>query len=190
MQPFSDVLPSRGFGLRTQLFAALGLLVAVVAAAAIVVLGALVYLRAEIQTTVAVAVAQSDAANTVSVTTLLCRRYEKDLFLNLDDPVLRASYLGQWQEAYADLQQAIDRYATLAQTEEDRQQVVAWRQASSAYHDAVIAVAQAIDAGTVTTPQTANAALTPFKEPIRSLTISAGLAHLPCKGGQIKDRVN
>jgi anti-anti-sigma regulatory factor/HAMP domain-containing protein len=157
-------------GLRLQLIFAFGLLCIVLAIALAVAIGSLVYLRTETLSVVTIASAKSQIASDVAIATLLCRRYEKDIFLNIDAPEARAMYLAHWQASYTDLQRLIEQYAGLASTDQDRQQVVVWRRESSAYQNAILDIERAIAAGRLTTPQAANAALTPFKDSIRTLT--------------------
>jgi anti-anti-sigma regulatory factor/HAMP domain-containing protein len=159
--------------LRLQLMLASGLLCTILAGVLALALIGLVRLRTETQQAIAVAGAKSQIANEVAIATLLCRRYEKDVFLNLDVPTTRATYLTQWKAAYQTLQQTIDHYATLASTDEERQQVELWRRESRTYQGAVLNTEHAIAVGQITTPQAANAALTPFKDSIRTLTESA-----------------
>jgi anti-anti-sigma regulatory factor/HAMP domain-containing protein len=160
-------------GLRLQLILAFGLLCAVLAGVLALSISGVIYLRTQTQHAITVAGEKSRIAHEVAIATLLCRRFEKDLFLNLDVPATRATYLTQWQAAYSSLQQTIDQYADLASTDEDRQQVATWEWESSVYQRAVLDTERAIAAGQVTTPQAANAALTPFKASIRTLTDSA-----------------
>jgi nitrogen fixation/metabolism regulation signal transduction histidine kinase len=159
--------------LRLQLMLASGLLCAILVGVLALALIGLVRPRTETQQAIAIAGTKSQFANEVAIATLLCRRYEKDIFLNLDLPSTRTTYLNQWQAAYQTLQQAIDQYATLASTDEERQQVEVWRRESKAYQGALLDIEHTITSGGVTTPQAANAALTPFKDSIRTLTESA-----------------
>lgn len=161
------------FGLGTQLFFALGLLSLVLIGVITAGLATLASVRTDIQTNFSVSAAASDAANDVQAATLLCRRYEKDLLLTMDDPAARAEYLALWQGAYARLQEAIEQFAALANSDDERQQAEVWRRDSATYHQAVLDVERAIAQGRVSTPQAANALLLPFKTPIRSLTDSA-----------------
>jgi anti-anti-sigma regulatory factor/HAMP domain-containing protein len=160
-------------GLRLQLILAFGLLFAMLAGALAVAIGGLIYLRTGTQSAITIAGAKSRVAGEVAIATLLCRRYEKDIFLNLDSPDTRSIFLTQWQAAYTDLQRSIDQYANLANTDADRQQAAMWRQESSAYQSAILDTDQAIAAGRLTTPQAANAALALFQGSIRTLTDSA-----------------
>lgn len=161
------------FGLRLQLSLALALLGIVCIAGVAVGLATLVSLRDEARVAVMVSEARRAAADRVALATLLCRRYEKDILLTLDQPTARTAYFGQWQEAYGDLRGAIDAYAALATTAEEREQAADWQTNAGTYFAAITDVERAMAGGAVTTPQAANTALEPFKEPIRLLTDSA-----------------
>jgi methyl-accepting chemotaxis protein len=112
-------------------------------------------------------------ASQIAVQTLLLRRYEKDVFLNLNDADMRASYEEQWQRADSDLTQAIEAFAADATNAADQQQVTSWRTDLSRYEDGFAQIKRAIVAGSITTPQAANDALTPIKDNVRTLTESA-----------------
>jgi anti-anti-sigma factor len=155
------------------MFLSLGFLSAVLMLVIGASLAVLLYLGAMSQRAITVTAAKSAAADSVQSATLLCRRYEKDLFLNLDVSSARIQYFLQWKEAYSHLQQAIEQYAALAENDEDRRRAALWRQDSATYHNAMVSIQQGIMAGDITTPKTANTLLTPFKDPIRSLTDSA-----------------
>lgn len=115
----------------------------------------------------------SRVAHNIAITTLQCRRYEKDAFLNLNDTTLRTNYVSLWQESYNDLERSIADFNTLATTEHDRKQGLKWQEDLSNYRDAFLDVEQAIAAGQITTSATANQAMTPFKDTIRDLTDSS-----------------
>lgn len=161
------------FGVRTQLTLAFGLLCAILAATLALAIGSMLVLRAETQQAILVTGERSRAAADMAIATLLCRRFEKDMFLNLDDAAARRDYLVKWEAAFAELQRAIERYAALASTDAQRAQVATWREQSATYDQAVREVERAMSAGQLLTPQDANAALTPYKDPIRLLTDSA-----------------
>jgi hypothetical protein len=109
----------------------------------------------------------------IVVQALLCRRYEKDVLLNLSDPAARDNYLSRWNQATLDLELAIQGFGAAAATAPDRAQAEAWRAQSATYRAAVLQIIQKIDQGSITLPQEANALLAPSKDSIRSLTESA-----------------
>ena len=161
------------FGLRVQFMLALGLLVILTVGVAGAALWGLTTIHTSIQQGVEVDGRMSRLSSQIAIQTLLTRRYEKDVFLNLNAADTRASYEEQWQHADADLTQAIDAFAAVATNAADQQQVATWRGALSHYEEGFAQIKGAIVAGSITTPQAANEALTPFKDSIRTLTDSA-----------------
>lgn len=115
----------------------------------------------------------SQLADQVANYTLLCRRYEKDVFLNISDPLQDAEYMTHWQAAFTRLQTTIAAFEQTAATPDDTTQAAVWRTESQNYQSAVLDVERAIRSGTITTPSAANEALSPAKESIRLLTDTA-----------------
>ena len=115
----------------------------------------------------------SRIANTIAITTLQCRRYEKDAFLNLNDTETRANYVSLWQDTYDDLEHSIADFNALATTEHDQEQGLKWKEDLVDYRTTFLDVERAIETGQITTSGAANQAMTPSKETIRALTDSA-----------------
>jgi anti-anti-sigma regulatory factor/HAMP domain-containing protein len=170
MQPLTSSQRRRQTSLRFQLTAAAGIICCLLVGVLVLALAGVERLRTKTDQTVIVVGARAQFANEVAIATLLCRRYEKDLFLNLDAPATRAVYLEQWQAAFTALQAAIERYNSLASTDQEREQVAIWRRDSQVYQSAILETERAIARGEILTPQAANLRLEPFKTPIRSLT--------------------
>jgi rsbT co-antagonist protein RsbR len=160
-------------GLRLQLTFALGLLAALVIAVTLSALLGVRHLHATARQAVAMDSRLSRLSSEIAIQTLLCRRYEKDLFLNLADAKARAGYLAQWNRAYDDLGVAIGAFAAIATAPDDTEQVATWRAQWKSYRSAFVQVQQAIDDGIIKTPEGANRALAPFKDAIRILTDTA-----------------
>jgi rsbT co-antagonist protein RsbR len=112
-------------------------------------------------------------ANDVVIYTQLCRRIEKEVFLNADEPASRGVYLSQWQTSYHTLEQAIDEFGRAAATDEDRRLAGAWRTQGANYRAAFLKIRDAIVHGGITRPQDANDALRPFRDDIQALTDTA-----------------
>ena len=83
----------------------------------------------------------SEIAHVVEHATLQCRRYEKDLFLNVGDAAQRATYFQYWTTNAAELDQAITRYAEAADSPAKRQLAVTWRENFTHYQQAFIQIA-------------------------------------------------
>jgi methyl-accepting chemotaxis protein len=175
MQSTTHVPASRPirFGLRVQFMLALGLLVILSLGIAGAAIWGLTTIRTSVQQGVEIDGRMSRLASQIAVQTLLVRRYEKDIFLNLKDADMRASSEEQWQRADSDLTQAIEAFATDATSAADQQQVTIWRTDLSRYEEGFAQIKRAIIAGSITTPQAANDALTPIKDNVRTLTDSA-----------------
>lgn len=117
----------------------------------------------------------SHFANEIVVQTLLCRRFEKDMLLNLSDQAVHNRYRAQWEQTTADLNRAIDGFQAAAVTMSDRQQADAWRITSREYKTAMWQTLHAIDSGAISKPAEANHMLTSAKGSIRTLTDTAML---------------
>jgi rsbT co-antagonist protein RsbR len=160
-------------GLRLQLIFALSALAALL----VVVIGLNLLSTARIKEitsqTVEVEARLNRLANDVVIYTQLCRIYEKQIFLNIDDPSKRDFYLLQWDSAYQRLESAIDAFASGAVVGEDRRQAETWRRELGSYREAFLRVRQAIAYSAVFKPQDANGLIEPYKGDIETLTNTA-----------------
>lgn len=104
---------------------------------------------------------------------LQCRRFEKDLLLNIDDPATVADYWGKWQQAFARLDALIDILEVSASSPEEADEARRWHTAARQYAQGMQAAYSQIQSGALTSPQAGNLALAPFKDPIRTLTDGA-----------------
>jgi methyl-accepting chemotaxis protein len=112
-------------------------------------------------------------ASDIVIQALLCRRFEKDMLLNLNNRDVRERYFERWNRASLALGEAIDGFGAAAVTEADRALAKEWRSESVAYQTAMLEILRAVDRGSITTPEQANTALTSAKESIRALTGTA-----------------
>jgi hypothetical protein len=172
------IVPPRSgtrFGRRLRLALELGLLIAILAAVLVITQTG----KAQIRTLVDQNLADrqlSHFATEIVVQALLCRRYEKDMLLNLSDQVARSNYLTRWYQAVSDLERAIQSFGEVAVTAADRAQADVWRTESTNYRAAVLQMVQAVDRGSTLTPQEANTMLVPAKDAIRHVTDTAVIA--------------
>src|SRR5689334_23843632 len=97
-------------GLRSQLMIAMGVLATLIAAVAATALLSLQNVRENTSRTVKVEGELNQIASDVVSYTQLCRLYEKDFFLNIRNPMLRASSLLEWQNNAASLDLAITSF--------------------------------------------------------------------------------
>jgi methyl-accepting chemotaxis protein len=169
--PITTPIPSTpSFSLRLQLTLAFGLLCVLMTIVGAATLWGIFSLSAAANQAVEVDGYLSRLSSDVSIKTLLCRRYEKDFFLNLADQKTRNDYLTKWNNAFTGLNQAIGGFDAAATKPEDKQLAATWRKDSAAYQTAFLSVVQQIENNTIATSADANAALTPSKDSIRRLT--------------------
>jgi rsbT co-antagonist protein RsbR len=112
-------------------------------------------------------------ANQVVFYTQLCRLYEKDFFLNFANPMQRESDALEWNNAAANLDQAISAFSRAAVAPEDRQQVEQWRIELANYRLAFAGVQESSNVGYILTPESALKSFSLYKHDIQSLTKSA-----------------
>lgn len=96
------------------------------------------------------------------------RRYEKDLFLNIQSADKRKEYLGKWENSVTKVRKHLGEADGMA-AEADRQVIKSLGEALSRYEQGLRQVLGQIDTGTLQTPQDANKALEPVKESVRSM---------------------
>jgi hypothetical protein len=166
--------PSAGarLGLRLRLAIEFGLLIAIVATA----LASLQIGKTRVRGLVDQNLADrqlSHFATEIVIQSLLCRRFEKDILLNLNEHVVRSDYFARWNQATADLDRAIQGFGAAAATIADREQADTWRTESANYRAAVLQTIHAIDSSTIAAPEEANILLVPAKDTIRNLTDTA-----------------
>src|ERR1043165_6922920 len=100
------------FGLRAQLMLALGLLTLLTIGVAGAALWGVSAITASSHQAMEVDGRMSRLADQIAIQTLLTRRYEKDLFINLGDTEARSTAEHNWRIADADLKQAVEAFAT------------------------------------------------------------------------------
>jgi methyl-accepting chemotaxis protein len=151
-------------------FGVLSLLVAVVAGTA---LWGLLSIRDSARQAVTIDGKLSRLASEVALQTLQSRRYEKDIFMNVEDASRLADYVEKWEASYTALDKAIKEFDAAAKevgTEEDQQHAARWRDQAARYHEDFKQLASAVTDGRIANTQAANAAFTPFKLGIQDLT--------------------
>jgi len=97
------------------------------------------------------------------------RRYEKDMFINIEKADKVTEYEGKWNAAYGKLGELLDRLDKTAGAGPDHDAIAAARDSLATYTTALKKVVSDIRSGAVTATAAANLALTPFKDPIRVL---------------------
>jgi HAMP domain-containing protein len=165
--------PYRRLSLRGKLYLNLGLLCVLIGCLALLANWCMAVMADMTERTLKETVRLADVADHVSEHTLQCRRYEKDIFLNLHDPKAFAEYKRSWREAFAELRKVIGEFRAHAVEPDDVKTAESWMLNSGKYEQAMLGILQQVEAGKLTTGQQANEALTPHKETIRELTASA-----------------
>ena len=111
--------------------------------------------------------ALSEIATGIANQVLSCRRYEKDLFLNMTDKVRRDNYLEKWQdsrETLEDLLISLDEKPDV-----DKSKIATWKSAAHDYQSHFLTVVAKVENGTLTTPAEGNLAMIAVKDEIRFL---------------------
>ncbi len=165
----------RRLSLRTKLYLNLGALCGVLGLVAVFATWSMTLTANMSRDSLRTSVHQADVAAQVAEATLQCRRFEKDLFLNLAKGrpvhVLRHSNGG---EAFATLHR--DNRPSLGPPPPPQRTTCtaeAWSSDAEQYRQAMNSVFIGITHGTILKPEQANEAITPFKESIRDLTALA-----------------
>jgi methyl-accepting chemotaxis protein len=96
--------------------------------------------------------------------TLGLRRFEKDVFLNIDSPEKVAEYRTKWEEQHAHQEARLNDLEKYATRKEDKDLIKAMRKEHDAYDAGFKKVLGLIQAGTIKTPQDANKAITEYKD--------------------------
>jgi PAS domain S-box-containing protein len=106
-------------------------------------------------------------ADGVAEAGLQCRRYEKDVFLNLNDAGVRADYLRKWNEAWATLHYRLEQLRASALSDGERRPIDECDASARRYRQHFLEVADQIGQGRIARPEDANRAIAPFKEDFR-----------------------
>ncbi len=112
-----------------------------------------------------------DFGTDIQVYALQCRRYEKDYFLNIDNPTIRAEYLEKWRNAWDGMSL---HFSKLKQQQSSAKQTIDipiddWKEDAQQYKQAFLGVVADIDNKHITTSAQANEALNQDKNSIRRI---------------------
>lgn len=100
---------------------------------------------------------------------LQCRRYEKDVFLNLRQPEKYASYLKRWHTAWNKLSINTDLLSKQALNADETHLQLLLNDSVEEYRAHFLAVVTQIEAGEIDSPEQANLAMAPLKGEMRGL---------------------
>ncbi len=93
------------------------------------------------------------------------RRYEKDLFLNIDDRAKIEEYAKKFADNGERFHKRIDQLEKLVDTPKDKETIIAVRKLIKEYETGFVTVYGQIKAGVITTPQDGNKAMEAYKKP-------------------------
>nr|WP_320116633.1 methyl-accepting chemotaxis protein [uncultured Desulfuromonas sp.] len=105
------------------------------------------------------------------------RRFEKDIFLNIDNSEKIAGYFGKWQKEYSKLSESIAALKKVAYLPDEQAAAEKMAGGAKAYKQGFEGIYRQIQAGEITTPQAGNKAMGPLKGSIRELIDNAALIH-------------
>ncbi len=112
-------------------------------------------------------------AQRLAVQVLQLRRYEKDTFLNLQDPAKRNDYIDNWEKEHKKAEEILEELGEVA-TEASQLEIINNMKSNlEKYDQGFGTVRNQIRAGLIETPADANIAMTPLKDPIRDLGVDA-----------------
>ncbi len=105
-----------------------------------------------------------ELAERVRTNVIIMRRYEKDIFLNIEKPEKVSEYRKKWDEAAERIGVRLSALEKIASTAADKEFIANTRKELAVYFDGVKKVNAAIDAGEIKTPQDGNKAIGAYKE--------------------------
>jgi len=109
--------------------------------------------------------------------TLGLRRFEKDIFLNIDNPEKVASYWKEWNDELKSVHERLDdleKHARFTDEEAaDREIIRTMRNETNAYTAGMENVFNMVKNGQITTPQQGNKAISKYKDSIHKLEATA-----------------
>ncbi len=125
--------------------------------------------ESKIQSLMAGEATQSEQAAKIASHTLQCRRYEKDVLLNLGEREARESYEQKWADSFAELEIALVEQIQNAETPGDASRLRAWYADAQSYRTHFLEVLEQIRSKEIRDPVAANSALALHKKEIRRL---------------------
>jgi methyl-accepting chemotaxis protein len=109
------------------------------------------------------------ASLNVSASTLNLRRFEKDMFINIDNPEEVAKYLKLWQDMRQGLSKQLDTLDKLASHPTMKDSLIKIKDDLKTYYTGVEKIHANIKSGGIITTQDANKAMGEFKEAVHNI---------------------
>jgi methyl-accepting chemotaxis protein len=97
------------------------------------------------------------------------RRFEKDMFLNVKDPAKVEAYFKKWDAVRQAILKEFDELDGNAHTTEAMRAVKNMREQFAAYEAGLLKVVERIRKKEINDPETANAAIAPYKEAVHAV---------------------
>jgi len=123
--------------------------------------------------TIVVDAAQAHLAGKIANYSLLCRRYEKDVFLNIKQDNARNSYLNKWNSSINALFAGLKKLDSTGSNLESLDQSLRWNEAAKTYQSHFLSIVKRIENGQITSANEANLAMATVKDSVRYLSNSA-----------------
>jgi methyl-accepting chemotaxis protein len=100
---------------------------------------------------------------------LQLRRFEKDLFLNIDNPEKRLGYFNKWSTDFSKFDSTLKKLQQSVSLAEEKQAVKRIATAAGTYQVGVNGIFKQIEQGELNTPQAGNKAMGQYKAPIHEI---------------------
>ncbi|HLA84420.1 MAG TPA: PAS domain S-box protein [Thermoguttaceae bacterium] len=140
----------------------------------IIVVGGVSLVRQYRITTNATAIMSDDARRAIVVdavanAALQCCRFEKDVFLNIEEPAARDEFVRRWNNAYLSLRDALKDYDEECVNLVEKRRIRLWEQIGLDYRVNVMRIVEESQAGRIATADEADNAMEPFKPDVRGM---------------------
>ena len=101
------------------------------------------------------------------------RRFEKDIFLNIDSKEKVSEYYQKWKEQHEHLSARLKDAEKAAMLQQDKESIETMKSELTGYDAGFHKVYESIRAGTISTPQQANGAINEYKDQIHKMEDAA-----------------
>jgi methyl-accepting chemotaxis protein len=152
-----------------RLFLGFGIVLALLAVATGVGLVGLQQIYSSANRAVQVDVRRAEAASQIKILILTARRYEKDSFINLDQPEKHHAYIKKWQANFEALQTQLGMLAKLPLDAEDKAAADGLVTSSKGYQEGYALTLAAIDKGLIGTAEDANRQFEKYKAAVHEM---------------------
>jgi len=132
-----------------------------------------IHLMHTVQSTLSQHINAHDIAKNIDIQVLLCRRYEKDVFLNLKDFETYASYLEKWLQAWDKMNGLLDQIDENLVDSHVVAEIDVMKGNADNYKRLFLEITDLIVSGKIRDASQANQAITPFKSYARQIILDA-----------------